>query len=182
MRRTPIVVALLVWSMSATSAWAERSCRSECTTAGDQRYCEERCEEDNRAERSQRQLDEMLENQRNEGPRAPLAPTVLWGHLAFDMTTGRWGRAWGYSNGVQPRAIAFNECRKAGGKACEWRMPIRGGCVAVAESERAQVRRGHEKSGGQEALAIAKRKAVADCAAAGGRNCRVVAHVCSFGP
>lgn len=185
-RRHFWIIAFIVTCLICLSEMvvAQQPCQSVCETSGDRQFCVERCEQNNEHQReTQRIQEEVLRNdQGGSSPRPRLPPTVLWGHLAFDLSTGIWGSAYGYSNGVEARGRAFQECRKAGGKACEWRIPIRGGCVAIAQGDSASGRRGHKKSGGREALAVAQTKAVNECKGAGGRNCKVVAKVCSFGP
>lgn len=112
-------------------------------------------------------------------PVRPLAPTVAWGFLVFDTATGRWGASSGHSSGMQARGAARSDCARKGGIKCDWQIAARGGCVAVAEGEAARGRIAHQKSGGREALAIARGKALANCAKDGGVHCRVVAEVCS---
>jgi Domain of unknown function (DUF4189) len=114
------------------------------------------------------------------GPTPPPAPTVPWGYLVFDTATGRSGASWGWSSGVQARGAARDECRRQGGQRCDWQLPARGGCVAIAEGDGGRGRIAHQKSGGTPALNIARTKAIDDCRREGGQRCRVVAQACSW--
>jgi hypothetical protein len=173
--RAGAAVALV--AVAAPPAFAQNACTNACwdqytscrsnadegICEGNRSYCELQC----RGGGSQ--------------PSAPLAPTVRWGFLVFDLATSRAGYAWDFSNGADARGRATRECFKAGGKACEWRIPARGGCVAVAQGDGGAGRMAHQKSGGKEARAYAQNKAVQNCRKEGASNCKVVASVCSFG-
>jgi len=192
-RRLPILVPVVTWIMlarlarlgaalmliatAASPVLAQNACTSacwsqysSCLSNADQMTCEgtrSSCEMQCRGGGSQ--------------PSAPLVPTVRWGFLVFDLATSRAGYAWDFSNGADARGRATQECFKAGGKACEWRIPARGGCVAVAQGDGGAGRMAHQKSGGKEARAYAQNKAVQNCRKEGASNCKIVASVCSFG-
>jgi hypothetical protein len=130
----------------------------------------------------QAELDRCLRSCQSGGRSTPpLAPTQLWGFLVFDTSTGRWGRSYGYSSGMEARGAARAACFRDGGVKCDWQIPARDGCVAVAEGEGGSGRMAHQKSGGREALSVAQNKAISNCKREGGRNCRVVAQTCSWG-
>jgi hypothetical protein len=129
----------------------------------------------------QAELDRCLRScQGGKGSSSPLAPARLWGFMVYDIPTGRYGRSYGYTNGMEARGAARAACFRAGGQQCNWQIPARDGCVAIAQGVGGSGRMAHQKSGGSEALEIAKRKAVGNCRAEGGRDCQVVAYTCSW--
>lgn len=127
------------------------------------------------------ELNRCLANCRAGGaPARPLPPAVPWGYLVFDTVTGKSGASWGFSSGNEARSAAREACAREGGRRCDWLLPVRGGCVAVAHGDGNSGRMAHRKSGGREALKVARDKAVANCVKEGGRGCRVVAQACSW--
>ena len=167
--------AVLLWSLAALHSGQAAACEGSCNALFDV------CWQGPTPNVCQAELARCLDRCRSGGaPARPLAPTVPWGYLVFDTATGKSGASWGFSSGIEARGAARAACKREGGVKCDWQMPARGGCVAVAQGENAQGRIAHQKSGGREALPIARSKAVDHCSKEGGRHCRVVAQACSW--
>jgi hypothetical protein len=112
--------------------------------------------------------------------RKPL-PLLHHGAIVYDMPTGRWGKAWGHSNGQTAFKAAQSECFKAGGRQCDVTAPIQEGCVVLAMGDDGKGFVGYQKSGGKEAYPYARSHAIAACTQGGGDRCRQVAGICSWG-